>query len=45
MRKVVPQGNKKDFIFDSVRTRALVVHFVSEPAVGGGRRFAWARLG
>lgn len=34
MRKIVPQGNKKNFIFDSVRTRALVVHFIAEPAVG-----------
>jgi hypothetical protein len=34
MRRIVPQGNKGNFIFDSVRTKALVVHFISEPAVG-----------
>jgi hypothetical protein len=34
MRKIVPQGNKKNFLFDSVRTRALVVHFITEPAIG-----------
>ena len=34
MRKVVPQGNKRNFIFDSVRTRVLVVYLVSDPAVG-----------
>jgi len=34
LRKITPQGPKNDFIFDSVRTRALVVDLVSNPAIG-----------
>jgi len=34
MRKITPQGSKKDFIFDSVRTRALVVDLVTDAGVG-----------
>ncbi|MBS1602071.1 MAG: hypothetical protein JST42_05335 [Bacteroidetes bacterium] len=34
MRKITPQDLKKDFIFDSVRTRALVVDLVSNPSIG-----------
>ncbi len=34
LREIVPQGNKANYIFDSVRTRALVVLFASKPIVG-----------
>ena len=34
LRRIMPQGNKKNYIFDSVRTKALVVRFVAEPAIG-----------
>ncbi len=34
LRKLVPQGNKTDFIFDPARTRALVNLFAEQPAIG-----------
>jgi hypothetical protein len=34
MRKLVPQGNKNFFIFDSIRTRAMVNQFATEQAIG-----------
>jgi len=34
MRQVVPQGNKKNFIFDSTRAKAEVLFFANRENIG-----------
>lgn len=34
LQKIVPQGNKEDFVFDDIRTKALINLFAARPAIG-----------
>jgi len=34
MMKIIPQGNKKNYLFDSTRTKELVNLFVDKPGIG-----------
>ena len=34
MKKIIPQGNKKNYLFDSLRTKTMVDFFGAEPAIG-----------
>jgi len=34
LMKILPQGNKEDFIFDALRTKTLVNLFAARPAIG-----------